>query len=79
MPNRVTVLLDQQDAPLIVQGDDRHRAGVIDVLSDDLTVSVAHTVGADVPDPAAVYEIAVKDLRFERLVAEVLRRLSHPR
>ena len=50
--DRVSVLLDQQDAFVLVHRDDRRRTGVLDVLAHDLAVAVADGVVAHVPDAA---------------------------
>lgn len=76
--DRVAVLLDQQDALLVVDRDDGGRSGVVDVLPHDLAVAVADGVAAHVPHAARVDEFARGDVGLERLVAEA-RGLRHAR
>ena len=77
--DRVAILLDQQHAILIVERDDRHGAGVLDVVPHEFVVVVTEAILADIPDVSLEDAAGVYDVDLERLVAQVHVRRSRPR
>ena len=76
--DRLPVLLDEHHPAVVVQGDDRRGAGVLDVLPGHLPVAVLHGVGAEVPHGPLEDEVAGDDLQVDGLVAQRLH-VSPPR
>ena len=72
--DRVAVLLDQQYAVILVEGEDRHGPRVIDVFPRDTRAAVLEVVAADVPHGALEHYVARQDRLRGGVVGEGLRR-----